>query len=290
MDESGVDKKKTPYEVRGGIAIHSKQLRSFNNDMMISEKQIFGCFLSEYKTELKGSKLLQKNRFKCSEQLQNLSDEERRKNCLRFLDSSLKKRLPTKIDFTAFGQASIKMVDTIFALLFKYDAKIFACVANIDEKKPENFEYEHYLRKDHALLMERFYRFLQEQNDDGFLIMDQCEKKFDKKFKKQLHNYFKKTEIGKKQSEFIIPEPFFIESDINYFIQIADLIIYIINHGYRKAPFMNKPARKEIKDKYEEKIRSLEFFTTDKIKRDGKTIDGSIYGIKLVKDIYKKKR
>lgn len=68
------------------------------------------------------------------------------------------------------------MAQTIISLLFKYEAKIFACVISKDVQKPKNFNHEDYLRKDHVCLMERFADFLKERHEDGLMIMDQCEK------------------------------------------------------------------------------------------------------------------
>lgn len=61
MDESGHDHKNMPYEVRGGVSIASINVFKFLCDLQKSEEKIFGCKLSEFKTEIKGSKLLEKN-------------------------------------------------------------------------------------------------------------------------------------------------------------------------------------------------------------------------------------
>ena len=64
IDESGHDHKNTPYEVRGGFAIHVSKLWSFVQDMQRLEAESFGCQLHEYKKELKGSTLIDRKRFK----------------------------------------------------------------------------------------------------------------------------------------------------------------------------------------------------------------------------------
>ncbi len=293
MDESGHDHKNTPYEVRGGVSINIKDVSLLLSDIKISEEKIFGCVLSEYKTEFKGSKLLEKNRFKWSNQAELFVDNKRQKHCRRFLDSKLKKRVPTRDDFTAYGQASLKMVDAIISLMFKYNINIFAGVIKKMERKPKNYNLESFLRKDHIFLFERFGLFLKENKETGLLIMDQVEKEADKKFTKQINNYFTRTNKGKELSKYIVSEPLFIESEMNYLIQVADLCIYIINWGYRKSYAMIEDTRKEIQNRYEDKIKELEFKTKTISKKDGKNIEINIYGISLTNDPYfmnKKKR
>ena len=286
MDESGHDHKNMNYEVRGGVSIATVNVFNLLKDIQCSEEKIFGCKLSEFKTEIKGSKLLGKERFKWAAQGPTLSDEERQKGCRRFLTAHLEHRSPTRQDFTAFGQASLKMADAIISLLVKYKAKIFACLIEKGIKKPEDFEFEDYLRKDHVSLMEIFASFLEKQREDGLLIMDQCEKEYDKKFKRQLTNYFSKTISGQKHANWIVPEPLFIESDINYLIQVADVCIYIINTGYRKSHGMTAAARKEIQDRYENKIQKLQY-TNNKV-INGKKV--RIESIKLHKKPYQTKK
>jgi hypothetical protein len=58
LDESGHDHKQLPYEVRGGIAIHARELWPFVQTMQRLELDCFGCQLGQYQKELKGSTLL----------------------------------------------------------------------------------------------------------------------------------------------------------------------------------------------------------------------------------------
>lgn len=108
MDESGHDHKSVPYEVRGGICVHSSKVAALIKDIEVSEKEIFGCRLAEFKTEIKGSKLLKKERFKWAKQEPELEDEDRKKGCRRFLTAHLEGIEPLRRDFTAYGQASLK--------------------------------------------------------------------------------------------------------------------------------------------------------------------------------------
>ena len=84
-DERGHDHKTTPYEVRGGVAIHVSSLWPFVRAMRRLEFDCFGCHLHEYKKEIKGSTLLDKKRYKFAGQSGSLPAENRRKLCLSFL-------------------------------------------------------------------------------------------------------------------------------------------------------------------------------------------------------------
>lgn len=286
MDESGHDHKSMPYEVRGGVSIASVNLFKIIQDIQKSEESIFGCRLSDFKTEFKGSKLLEKERFKWAKQDDPMDDDARCKGVRRFLTAHLEKRNPTHSDFTAYGQASLKMADTLFNLLFKYNAKIFAAISPKGMQKPQAYEFDDYLRRDHIRLMERFALFLEENREDGLMIMDQSERNFDKKFKRQLSNYFLKTRTGQKQAQWIVPEPFFIESDINYMVQIADLCIYAINAGFRCEKGLKEPVRTEIQERYEKTLQALQYRKIDTRIIKGAPKQVNIYGIKYTNRPY----
>ena len=62
-----------------------------------------------------------------------------------------------------------------------------------------------------------------------------------------MDRYFKLTRKGRARSSRIIPEPFFVHSDLTTGIQIADLVAYIISWGFR-LDNMIEPARQEMAD------------------------------------------
>ena len=90
-----------------------------------------------------------------------------------------------------------------------------------------------FLRKDHVFLLERFYYFLQDREEHGLLVMDEVEKKEDRKFVSQVQRYFTKTSQGRLRSSRVVPAPFFVSSDMTHPVQAADLAIYTINWGFR---------------------------------------------------------
>ena len=109
LDESGHDHRNMPYEVHGGIALHAKKLWPFVQALMTLEQACFGDRLSRFKKEIKGSHLLDKDRFKWAAQGGLIEDTLRRKNSLGFLNKGLNKQVPTRDEFTAYGQACLRM-------------------------------------------------------------------------------------------------------------------------------------------------------------------------------------
>jgi len=60
-----------------------------------------------------------------------------------------------------------------------------------------------------------------------------------------MDRYFKSTVKGRQRSSQIVPEPFFVHSDLTTGIQLADLVAYIISWGVR-VDDMKQPTRPEL--------------------------------------------
>jgi len=260
MDESGHDHRNMPMEVRGGVAIHSSKIWPFIKDWNMARSEIFGKEFIELGGEIKGSKLLGKKRFQWADQLPRLDDFTRRKGVRRFLTVQHQKTSPKRLDFSAYGQASILMAERIFDLLFRHEAVLFSSIIPRGVKPPENFQYGHYLRKDHVFLQERYFYFLEAKKEHGLFVMDQTEKQQDKRFVKQLQNYYVNTQTGISRTQWIIPSPLFVDSEMSVGVQAADLCLYCINWGFRLRFWnFNGPMRQEIADKFGARLNSLQF-------------------------------
>lgn len=246
MDESGTDHKKCPYEVRGGVAIHSRDLWYFIKRVAYWENQCYGTHLHFYKSELKGDKLLSKRRIKFSQQEDMLDDEARRKLCRSFLEKG-KAKDPnvSRLEMTAYGQAGVLFIKGLLYNLKLVDASLFAAIIPRNPPEARYPSADHFLRKDHVFLFERFSRFLEEKQEDGVVVMDEVDKTGDRRFVHKMTQYFTKTEKGKERAKFIVPSPLFVSSDMAYPIQAADICIYCINHVYRFGS-MKADVREEL--------------------------------------------
>ncbi len=276
LDESGHDHRTMAAE-----------LWPFVQDMQRLELAAFGTELNQFRTELKGCKLLDKDRFKWATQGQRMSDEERRKHCRGFFTKGLEKRPPSRTEFIAYGQACLEMATGTFELLRDHKARLFASAIPCNVVKPETFEAEEFLRKDHVFLLERYFCLLEQEKQHGLLVMDEVEKTEDRRFVRRLEAYFRRSQIGRYRSTWIVPTPFFVSSDMTYPVQAADLAIYCVNWGFRlPTRGMNAVARREIADDFGRWLAQLQF--QGQGYRDGSVYE--LYGIVFVPDPYTARR
>jgi hypothetical protein len=283
LDESGHDHKVAPYEVTGGIAVHVSKLWSLVQQMQRLELDVYGVRLAEYRTELKGSKLLSRHRFKWARQAERLSDEARRKLCRAFLTKGLEKKSPTRDEFTAYGQACLDMARGVLELLRQMEAQLFAAAIPATVVRPATFQAEEFLRKDHVYLLERFFYFLEKKQQHGILVMDAVDRGADQRLVRRIERYFTKTQTGRYRAAWIVPVPLFVASDMTHAVQAADLCIYAVNWGFRlPTQGMNAPVRAEIADEFGQWIAQLKFKGTGY--RDGRAFDS--HGICFVADPY----
>ncbi len=259
LDESGHDHKQMPYEVRGGIAIQDSQLWPFTRAIQQLERECFGCSLHEFQKELKGSTLLDKKRFRFANQTEPMPSAERQKHARAFLMKGHQKLNPTSSEFCAYGQACLEMAHGIFQLLRDHKARLFASMIPRGSGKAIG-PAEELLRKDKVFLLERFFYFLEKEKQNGLLVLDGTEKNLDRKFVRQLEGYFTKTNMGRYRTQWIVPTPYFVASDMAYPIQVADLCIYCLNWAFRLPTHgMSEPVREEICTEFLDWLRSLQF-------------------------------
>ncbi|MCY3940564.1 MAG: DUF3800 domain-containing protein [Gammaproteobacteria bacterium] len=284
MDESGHDHKTTPYEVRGGFAIHVSHLWPFISDMQQLELDSFGCRTHRYGKELKGANLVDKKRFRFAQQQEAFSDHERQKLCRSFLVKNLQgNEAPVWEEFASYGQACLLMARETLALLKKHKAVILASAISRGTRKPPNYRFDEYLRKDVVFLLERFFYLLERKKEHGLLVMDQMDEREDRRFVARLEAYFTKTTIGRYRTTWIVPTPFFVPSNLTYAVQAADICIYCINWGFRLPNRgMDAHSRSEIADMFGRDLAELQF--RGQGYRDGQVFD--TYGIFHVPDPY----
>lgn len=91
----------------------------------------------------------------------------------------------------------------------------------------------------------------------GVIVFDELEKSRSHILIDQCHRYFKETAIGRMRANLVIPEPFFVHSDLTTGIQLADLAAYCISWGFR-TPAMKKPSRHELAP-YSKQIADLRY-------------------------------
>jgi len=283
LDESGHDHRNMPYEVHGGVALHAKKLWPFVQALVTLEHACFGDRLARFQKEIKGSHLLDKDRFKWSAQAGQMEDAVRRKHCLSFLNKGLNKQTPIRNEFTAYGQACLRMARGIFDLLASHEAKIIAVAIPKRLPQPPSNREPDMLRKDIVFMLERYFYMLEEANETGLLVLDETEKMQDRRFVRMLERYFQETVIGRYRSTRIVPSPFFVASDMAYPVQVADMVIYALNWGFRLPQYgMNSSTRPDIEAEFAGLIGNLQF--RGEGHRNGNVFQ--TFGIVYVPDLY----
>ncbi len=241
IDESGHDRKASPYEVLAGVAVKDSELWSIVNEMHSAELRFFGRRYSlGEQEELKGTNLLKKKVYYHAAYAGDIRPEDVRDLAKFALDNGAKAQ---RLHLKALALAKLGYVQEVFNICLKHDCKAFASIVETDAESTSTDG----LRKDYAYLFERFFYFLEdnEPREHGIIVFDELDKSKSHILVGQAHTYFKSTAIGRHRASLIVPEPFFVHSDLTTGIQISDLIAYIISWGFRSHQLI-KPARDEL--------------------------------------------
>ncbi|MFT3827645.1 MAG: DUF3800 domain-containing protein [Chitinophagaceae bacterium] len=273
IDESGQDHHDSPYEVLAGVSMLDKDLWTFIRSAHDLELAHFGRMYREENNEIKATRFLKKKTFRLASQLPPIPLAERTILAKEALDNGAN---ITQRQLTALAQAKLEYVHQIFELCQRFRCRIFASIICDPSIIPKDKDM---LRKDYIYLFERFYYFLEDKPDEprGIVVFDELDKSASHLLLDQMDKYFKKTAKGRYRASLIIPEPFFVHSDLTTGIQIVDFVAYILSWNFRMGK-LNKPAREEL-DSYMEQLKSLRYKTTREI---GDVQDHSIWSVSIV--------
>lgn len=250
VDESGTDRLFAPYEVLAGVAIQENNLWNLIQAIRSSEYQHFGMLLKEAGIEFKGSDLLKKKTFRLALQEEPIPNPQRRSFTYNLLQKGIQARgktsgsSPTRVELTAYGQSVINFVADTISLCGQYHAKVFASITNKQAPRPQGKEF---LRKDYSYLFERYFYYLEDvgTNEMGLVVFDEIDKARARILLDQMSAYFLRTNVGKTRSGRVVPEAFFVHSELTTLIQVADIIAYCFNWGIRLQG-MTEPKREEL--------------------------------------------
>jgi hypothetical protein len=243
VDESGQDQNESPCEVLAGIAIRDTTLWAFIQAVHALELECFGMRYSEGNRELKAKKLLKSKVFRLADSASFASKDERRELAKKVL---LNGAGAQPREYAALSQCKIEFVGRLLELCAKFRCTLFATIVPKEAPRPAERDF---LRKDYSYLFERFFYFLDEKRSHknaGIIVFDELEKSRSHILIGQMDFYFKNTGKGRERSELVIPEPFFVHSDLSTGIQIADLMAYLLSWGRYKAAGAAGPARPEL--------------------------------------------
>ena len=240
IDESGHDRVASPYEVLAGVAIQDRMLREFIDRLHDAEIRWFGRRYSDGRREIKGSVLLKRKVFRH----RDLDTPVDPADIPTLAHAALEDGAAADAAMLkALALAKLGYAGSVFDICERLDCRAFASIVETDAGSTAGGR----LRKDYAYLFERFFHFLEDRAaaEQGVVIFDELEKSKSHLLIDQMHRYFGDTPAGRHRSNRIIPEPFFVHSDLTTGVQIADLVAYIVSWGFR-MPTMTRTARAEL--------------------------------------------
>lgn len=250
IDESGHDHGEAPYEVLAAVAVAERDLWNLVQAVRSAEIEFFGIHLAEVGVELKGNKLLKNKTFRHARQGPPIEANCRRDLAREFLMKGWREsqggppEARSRDEFTAYGQSARAFVMHILEICASHHAKTFAALVSTTAQTPAD---PNMLRRDYAFLFQRFYHYLEDRSTSemGLVVFDELEKAKSRILIQQMEKYFLETEKGYHRSSRIVPEPFFVHSDLTTAVQLADIVAYCFNWGTRLNK-MTEPTRREI--------------------------------------------
>jgi hypothetical protein len=177
----------------------------------------------------------------------------------------------------------LAFVHEVLNVAARHSVQVFASVVDIALPRPA----PGMLRKDYVYLFERYFYYLEtlSPRERGLVVFDELEKSQSHVFIQQMAQYFLGTQTGRYRSSRVVPEPFFVHSDLTTGVFLADLAAYILGWGWRLGR-MPQPARPELKP-YADKLHEMQF-QGQRPGRDGSGIM-QLHGICYLEDLRGKK-
>ena len=236
---------------------------------------ILECVIAPTGANSKPKKLLTTKAFRQAASLPPFPEDERRVLAKRCLESGATAGPPEQ---AAIAQAKLAYTREAMEICSRFRCKAFASIVS----RHSQAAGRDHLRKDYAYLFERFYYFLEDKDTalSGIIVFDELDKSQSHLLVGQMERYFKFTAKGRQRAGQIIPEPFFVHSDLTTGIQLADFVAYIISWGVRFEGMM-EPAREELQD-LANQVRRLRYRTVREV--DGNP-EYSIWSFAMITDL-----
>jgi len=284
VDESGQDDCEMPCEVLAGIAVAEKDLWNLVKAIRAAEKECFGDYLRNLRaTEIKAKRLLKRKTFRLAKQKISIPEAELPVLAQSFLNKGLyshrareEKSPCTAREITGYARSVLAFVDKVIDIAAGFGVRVFASVEDRETAKSD----ENLLRKSVVYLFERYFYFLNTLTEDtrGLVVFDELDKSRAQKLIQQMAGYFLGTKTGQFRGSKIIPEPFFVHSELTTGVFLADLTAYIIGWAWRLSG-MNQVAREELKP-FARKLQDMQFIG-EKPRSNGSG-NWALYGIKYI--------
>ncbi len=272
IDESGFDDSGTPCEVLAGVAIAEDSLWNLVRAIRGIERELFGDYLRTFLIEeRKAKRLLKTKRFKSANRNVGIAEAELPALAHSALakgkaarELGLNQAPATQRELVAYSRQVLRYVHEVLNVAASFNVQIFASMVDPKPVHPPKGS----LRKDHIYLFERYFYFLETlpPKEQGLVVFDELEKSKAHGLVQQMAAYFIGHPEGQYRSARIVPEPFFVHSDLTTGVFLADLTAYILGWGWRLGR-MPQRVRAELQP-YATKRHDMQFHG-EKPKPDG---------------------
>jgi hypothetical protein len=287
LDESGHDNSGTPCEVLAGVAVTEDSLWNLVRAIRAAEREHFGDYLRVFLVEeRKAKRLLKTKRFKSANRKVHIAEPELARLAHSALLKGKKAREEgladagaTEAELVAYSRQVLRFVHEVLNIAARFNVRMFASMADPKAPRPARG----ILRKDYVYLFERYFYFLETLplRERGLVVFDELEKSKAHGLLEQMASYFLGTEDGRYRSSRIVPEPFFVHSDLTTGVFLADLTAYILGWSWRLKT-MPQPLRPELQP-YAEKLHNMQYHG-EKPKPDGSGV-WQLHGITYIEDL-----
>ena len=276
-----------PCEVLAGIAIAEDNLWNLVKAIRSLERECFGGYLRDlHPQEIKGRTLLKRKRFRSAARDVSFPDDQ----LLVLANSCLRKGLKaseegrsdsgaTQSEIVAYSRQVLSFVHRVIDAAAGHNVQVFASVVDVHAQRPD----PGLLRKDYVYLFERYFYFLETlpTRERGLIVFDELDRSQSHVLLEQMASYFLGTDTGRYRSSRIVPEPFFVHSDLTTGVFLADLAAHILGWGGRLNA-MSHPHRRELTE-YADKLHEMQF-KGQKPKPGGES-NRSLLGITFLDDL-----
>jgi hypothetical protein len=287
IDESGFDHSGGPCEVIAGVAIAEDDLWNLVRAVRGAERELFGDYLRTFLIEeRKAKRMLKRKRFRSANRNVQIAPDELAPLAHSALvkgksarEQGLNQDGTTERELVAYSRQVLRFVHEALNIAASFNVRVFATMVDANAPRPARGT----LRLDYIRLFERYFYFLETlpPKERGLVVFDELDKSLAHGLVQQMAAYFLGHSDGQYRSSRIVPEPFFVHSDLTTGVFLADLTAYILGWGWRLQK-MSQPVRAELQP-YASKLHDMQFHG-QKPKADGTSV-WQLHGITYLDDL-----
>ena len=230
-----------PYKTLCGISVQDSNIWDLLKRLRDAQRFYFGINKVDDVGMFNPQDMLDQSIYDLSSMYPAFSPKERARLTIEALSTSNEANTEQT---SALSQSKISYCEFVLRLARDYGAQAFATITDRDqEERTSNGQ----LRKDYSFLFERFFYFLESRstNSVGYLVRSHRSANGADVSSMDISNYFSNTTNGRLRSKLIIGDLMFASNELQRMVQVASIVAYTINWGYRLQG-MTAPVRSEL--------------------------------------------